>query len=163
MERTLLIRHNWHDRDESKWLFWLEKKLAELGFAVSLSSLPESVKKNASEAVMEIQLVHGIEQKNTYIVRHDPGCLTLLKYCEQLLTRSSVEPILLVAGIPKNNYGNSFSVLKMIGGAKALTIKEGEHDHNPENASSPEELTLAAMDIKLMVVYGGELHKALHA
>ncbi len=110
---------------------------------------------------MEVQLVHGIESKNTYIVRHDPGCLSLLKYCEQLLTRKSLEPALLVAGIPKNNYGNSFSVLKMIGGPKALTVREG--DENEADVSSPEFLTLATMDIKLMVVYGGELYKALRS
>jgi predicted alpha/beta hydrolase family esterase len=161
MDRTLLIRHNWHDRDESKWLFWLEKKLAELGFSVSLAPLPESVKNNAAAAVSEIQLAHGIEPKNTYVVRHDPGCLTLLKYCEQLLTRNNIEPTLLVAGIPKNNYGNSFSILKMIGGPKALTAREG--DETQDYTSAQEQLTLATMDIKLMVVYGGELHKALRA
>jgi predicted alpha/beta hydrolase family esterase len=162
MDRTLLIRHNWHDRDESKWLFWLEKKLNELGFAVSMAPLPEAVAKNTIAAVGEIQATHAIMPQNTYIVRHDPGCLTLLKYCEQLLTRKSVEPTLLVAGIPKRSYLNNFSVLKMIGGPKALAKREAEAEGDiPDYVPDPNQLTLETIDVKLMVVYGGELHKAL--
>jgi len=161
MERTLLIRHNWHDRDESKWLFWLEKKLNELGFSVSMAPLPGAVAKNTVLAVGEIQAMHAIMPHNTYIVRHDPGCLTLLKYCEQLLTRKSVEPTLLVAGIPKRSYNQSFSVLKMIGGPKALSLQETENGQLPEYQPDPNQLTLETIEVKLMVVYGGELTKAL--
>ena len=156
MERTLTIRHNWTNRNDSKWLFWLEKKVAELGFAVSLADLPEIAVKNTAAAVTEIQHAHGISENNTHIVRHDPGCLTLLKYCEHLLKQNSLEPILLVAGIPKRDTG-SFSVLKMIGGPKALTVRHGEAGEEIEYSPEPEELTYSTMDIKLMLVYGGEL------
>jgi predicted alpha/beta hydrolase family esterase len=160
MDRTLIIRHNWHDRDESKWLFWLEKKLTELGFAVSVASMPELAQKNVSSTVDDIQHQHGIGSDNVFVVRYDPGCLTLLKYCEQLLSNKGNEPTLLVAGIPKSNYGQSFSVLKMIGGPHALTAQENNFE-NKEYYQDPEQLTLSTIDIKLMVVYGGELVKAL--
>jgi predicted alpha/beta hydrolase family esterase len=140
MDRTLLIRHNWNDRNESKWLFWLEKKLTELGFSVSLADLPDAVKKNTTAAVGEIQAVHGITPQHTHIVRHDPGCLTLLKYCEQLLKQPHPEPTLLIAGIPK--YNPKVPEYKLLGG-------------------TTDNLTLDTIEIKLVVVYGGELHKAL--
>jgi hypothetical protein len=123
-----------------------------------MSPLPEAAAKDAVSAVGEIQAVHAIMPQNTYIVRHDPGCLTLLKYCEQLLLKKSLEPTLLVAGIPKRNI--SFSVLKMIGGPKALKKTDGEGEM-PEYVPDPNQLTLQTIDVKLMVVYGGELHKAL--
>jgi predicted alpha/beta hydrolase family esterase len=140
MDRTLLIKHNWHDRDESKWLFWLEKKLIQLGFSVTLSDLPEEALHDTETAVQEIEHTHGIESKNVHIIRHDPGCLTLLKYCEQLLYKNTMEPTLLVAGIPKQNHDRSTSIIS----------------YNPA-----ETLTLNTMDIKLMVLFGGQLVKAL--
>lgn len=141
MDRTLLIRHNWHDRDESKWLFWLEKKLTELGFSVSLEPLPDISKKNPTSVVGEIQAVHGIMPQHTHIVRHDPGCLTLLKYCEQLLLkRKNTESAMLIAGIPK--YNPHVPEYKMLGGAT-------------------DNMTLDTIDIKLILIYGGELHKSL--
>lgn len=151
MERTLLIRNNWHDRDESKWLFWLEKKLTELGFAVSLADLPNAAKKDTEHVVAEIQNIHGILPHNTLVVRHDPGCLTLLKYCEQLLLKNTMEPTLLVAGIPKRN-APSASVLKML---------DTNHTYLADYNPGPDNLSLQTMDIKLVVVYGGQLVKAL--
>ncbi|MCC2630362.1 MAG: hypothetical protein K0S38_171 [Candidatus Paceibacter sp.] len=161
MERTLTIRHNWNDRDESKWLFWLEKKLTELGFTVSLADLPDAAKKDTQAAVTEIETIHGIDPRNVIIIRHDPGCLTLLKYCEQLLHKNSMEPVLLIAGIPRRSYGASASVLKMIGGPRGLVKTEGDADDRQQYQQEQRDLTLDTMDIKLMVVYGGQLVKAL--
>jgi predicted alpha/beta hydrolase family esterase len=161
MERTLLIRHNWHDRTESKWLFWLEKKLTELGFSVSVDGLPSEARNNTGVVVRDIQRVYDIADRNVLIVPHDPGSLTLLKYCEQLLAKQTMEPTMLIAGTPRRSYSESFSVIKMLGGPKALQKREDSDADIPSDYNPQQNLTLATMDVKLVVIYGGQLMKAL--
>jgi hypothetical protein len=78
------------------------------------------------------------------------------------LKQPSQESRLLIAGIPKQSHDASLSILKMIGGPKGLIKSDDEEaDDIKDYTPDPQQLTLDTIDIKLVVVYGGELTKTL--
>lgn len=102
MKKRVFIRYNWHGRSDEKWLFWLEKHAKALGCEVSVEEFHYTpYEKTKTDFVKNLQLSYGIAEENVYVVPHDPGCLTLMRYLDQVVSHNVTETVLLVAGIEK--------------------------------------------------------------
>ncbi len=146
MRKKVLISYIWQDRSDERWLFWLKKKLEAKDFEVTFSELPKDLVKSQNQAalIQNLQEVHDIQDKNTYFVAHDPGCLTILTYLEYLAKHDKTEPILLLAGFPKDTGYTQPNTVKRLEGSKAPVVLSGNKD-----------LQLGTLNIKLVVIYGG--------
>lgn len=139
MQKNVLICHKWDGRSEERWLFWLEKKVAALGFAVTLRALPESYAGGDDGWIGDAQTVHGVSHADTYVVRDDPGTLTILKYLERLAATGKQEPTLLVAGGPATGRSAGVTMSDILPGSKLLGSGGAQ----------------SALDIRLAILYGG--------
>ncbi len=148
MIKHVLITYKWEkDRPETKWLFWLEKKLQAQGFQVTMSPLA-TPNRNSKEWIGDLQATYAIPDNNVYLIHHDPGCLTILKYLEFLALSKNVEQALLVAGIPPKNYSTNSEQ------ASPYIRLEGPQEIAIFSSDNPEHLQ--DIDAKLVVLYSVE-------
>jgi predicted alpha/beta hydrolase family esterase len=159
MNKNVLITYNWDDRAESKWLFWLEKKLINKGFSVALAALSDKAarKLEASQSqafISELQQTYAISEQDTHIVEHDPGCLTILKYLESIARHRPLVPSLLIAGSPKKRHWNDapYKNFATLGSGKAVSASRQQ---NLDVHFFPKDVS--HLDIKLVILYGGDL------
>jgi predicted alpha/beta hydrolase family esterase len=157
MKKRVYISHDWNDREEERWLFWLKKKLEALDFEVFLS--------NTQKIPAPSQWLSSFEQslniKETHIVTHDPGCLTILSYLTKLKEHNIKGKVLLIAGqIRKNQRSekllHSPNQYHLISNASQNTNKENK-DAKPvlsEQKSNEQSMLIASLpQPKLVVVY----------
>lgn len=149
MKRNVLISYRWKDRAEAKWLFWLEKKLKLQGFGVAYSDFPK-LSDQKGDWIADIQNAYEISESNVHIVEHDPGTLTILKYLESIARHKPHEPSLLIAGSPKVTYSefqtNSYTMKALMSGEQNLNLDVRRFQKD-----------ISHLDIKLVILYGGEL------
>ena len=169
MKKHVLIRYRWKNRDEERWLFLLEKKIKALGCEVVISPIDSFNSGSDWNAfVTRIQKSHEISDQNTYIVQHDPGSLTILKYLEFLVAHNIPQTVLLVAGV--NNKPEPKSFLNPTSSGSGLFLKTGAYqEHGLDQAqtaiqkSTPGSLSqyrdkeiLKSIDTRLVVLYTQE-------
>lgn len=145
-----LISYKWNGRQEEKWLFWLKKELEARGFIVSLSPFPKSINSDPSDLISTIQNIYLVEDQNTYMVKHDPGCLTIMKYLENLARQKKVEPTLLVAGSEKKTPSIIAAEL-LLGPGKNVT----SFTHLPP---AHRQFFSKLFDIKLVILFSGDVN-----
>ncbi len=151
MTKSVLISYKWdEERGETRWLFWLQKKLEAQNFSVIMSPL-QTPRQETSTWISDIQALYSVPEEHVYIVEHDPGCLTILKYLEYLDRTQHIDTALLVAGKSKTPQGMHNQYIRLEG-AKEIAI------FNPENNSPDNQSQFQNVDAKLVVLYSsGEI------
>ncbi|MBI4176540.1 MAG: alpha/beta fold hydrolase [Candidatus Aenigmarchaeota archaeon] len=97
MKKRVFIVHGWEDHPERGWFSWLQKQLEKRGFEVHAPKMPcQPPALKAWKAFLE-GLV-GVPDKDTYLVGHSAGCMTILRYLEGLPKGYQVGGAVLVAG-----------------------------------------------------------------
>ncbi len=146
MTKSILISYKWDkERGETRWLFWLQKKLEAQGFQVIMSPL-ETPRQETSEWITDIQAIYSVPEEHVYVVDHDPGCLTILKYLEFLDKTPRIETALLVAGKSKTIQGTPNQYIRLEG-AKEIAIFDSQ------NSSENYQSQFQNFDAKLVVLY----------
>jgi len=101
MKRAFLI-HGWDGYPEEGWRPWLKQKLEEQGFDVTVPAMPDTARPEMNAWVEHLKSVVGQVDDQCYFVGHSLGCITILRYLEQLHPEEKVGGVVLVAGFASN-------------------------------------------------------------
>ena len=97
MKRVFII-HCWDGRPNYCWYPWVKKELEKNGFQVVVPAMPETETPKMDKWVPELRKLVGSPDKNTYLVGHSVGCITILRYLESLEKIEKIGGAILVAG-----------------------------------------------------------------
>lgn len=97
MKKVFLI-HGWEGRAEGGWRPWLKKELESRGFEVVVPQMPNTNEPQLSEWLAHLQKIANNPDEQTYFVGHSLGCITILRYIENLSENKKIGGAVLVAG-----------------------------------------------------------------
>ena len=101
MKRAILI-HGWGGVPQGGWKPWLKKELEKKGFKVVVPRMPSTDYPKMNEWLPHLKDVIGKPDKDTYMVGHSLGCITILRYLEGLGKGEVIGGAVLVAGFGKD-------------------------------------------------------------
>lgn len=101
MKRIILI-HGWEGYPEEAWFPWFKKEMEAKGFRVEVPQMPNPDEPQMSEWVPKLAEVVGEPDKDTYMIGHSLGCITILRFLEGLKEGQKVGGAVLVAGFTDN-------------------------------------------------------------
>ena len=102
MKRAFLI-HGWGGYPEEGWLLWLKKELEKLDFEVFVPAMPDTNYPKRGAWLEKLRKTVGEIDKECYFVGHSLGCITILRYLENLKENHEVGGVVLVAGFSDIN------------------------------------------------------------
>ena len=97
MKRVFLI-HGWGGSPDEGWRPWLRDQLAERGFKVYVPAMPDSAHPRMEAWLDTLRETVGVPDEQCYFVGHSLGCITILRYLEELEQNQRVGGAVLVAG-----------------------------------------------------------------
>lgn len=101
MQKKVYIVHGWEGTPDSDWFPWLKKKLESRGFEVIVPQMPNTNNPKLSEWLSHLQKVAVSPDENTFFIGHSLGCITILRYLENLPEETKISGAVLVAGFSK--------------------------------------------------------------
>jgi len=101
-KKRVFIIHGWEGTPESNWFPWLKKELEKQGFVVEVPTMPNTNYPVCSEWLAHLQKVIGKADKNTYLVGHSLGAITILKFIESLPPEQKIGGAVFVAGFSES-------------------------------------------------------------
>lgn len=96
MKRIFII-HGWEGTPNSNWFPWLKKELEKRGIEVHVPQLPDSMNPKFDSWISYVKEYVENPDRNTILVGHSLGCITILRFLENLNTK--VKAVVLVAGL----------------------------------------------------------------
>ena len=97
MKRAILI-HGWEAIPEEGWRPWLRDELVKKGFEVFMPAMPDTKHPKRDGWIGELAKTVGKPDKDTYLVGHSLGNITILRYLESLKPEDEIGGAVLVAG-----------------------------------------------------------------
>jgi hypothetical protein len=98
MQKRFFIVHGWGGSPEGNWFPWLRDMLESRGLAVYLPRMPNAHNPVEGEWVKALDHDVGTLDGNTYFIGHSLGCITILRYLEQIGGEQVAGGCVLVAG-----------------------------------------------------------------
>jgi predicted alpha/beta hydrolase family esterase len=95
---TCIIVHCWEGYPEYCWYPWLKDKLEKEGWNVIVPEMPETVTPTLQKWLPKLQEIANNPNENLYLVGHSLGCITILRYLENLKENQKVGGVVMVAG-----------------------------------------------------------------
>lgn len=95
--KTAIIVHGWAYNPDMNWYPYVKKELEARGFQVQVPEMPNSEEPSISEWVHKLKEIMPNPDKGTYFIGHSIGCQTILRYLQELPTKTKVGPIIFVA------------------------------------------------------------------
>ena len=97
-KKRLVIVHGWEGSPEEGWFPWLKAEMEKRGWEVSVPALPNSAEPEQARWLPYLQMIVGKVDKNTFMVGHSLGCITILRFLERLPKEEFIGGAILVAG-----------------------------------------------------------------
>lgn len=97
MKPIVYIVHGYGADANSNFFLWLKKKLNEIDIDCESLNLPNTNNPKLNEWLNTLNKAIDIN-KDVYIVAHSLGCITTLKYIEQLNPETKIKGVILVSG-----------------------------------------------------------------
>ncbi len=97
MKRVFII-HCWEGYPEYCWYPSVKRGLEEKGFEVQVPEMPETDFPKLKKWFPTLRQAVGKPDKDTYLVGHSVGCITILRYLESLGEGEQVGGAVFVAG-----------------------------------------------------------------
>lgn len=97
MKRVIIV-HCWDGYPAYCWYPDTKKTLEAEGFQVLVPEMPETNAPKLSLWLPKLQELVGEPDEETYLVGHSSGCITILRYLEQLKEKQKIGGAVLVAG-----------------------------------------------------------------
>lgn len=97
MRKRAFFIHGWGGSPEEAWRPWLRERLEEKEFIVINLSMPNTDYPQMNEWVEVLNDAVGTPDKNCYFVGHSLGCITILRFLENLPQSKKVGGALLIA------------------------------------------------------------------
>lgn len=98
MAKRVFLLHGWEGSPHSNWLPWLKSRLEEQKIKVSVPALPDPYNPKLDFWLDTLSKTVGNPDENIYLVGHSLGCITILRYLENLKKGQIVGGVILVAG-----------------------------------------------------------------
>jgi predicted alpha/beta hydrolase family esterase len=98
MKKQVFIIHGYSATPTDNWFPWLKGELEKKGFDVFVPQMPNTDNPKIQEWLPYLQSLVGKCDKNTYLVGHSLGTITILKYLESLPKNQKAGGIVLVGG-----------------------------------------------------------------
>lgn len=100
--RRAIIVHGWEGHPEEGFFPWLKKELEQRGFVVEVPAMVPADAPTLEGWVPQLARVIGEPTPDTYCIGHSIGCITILRYLEQLPEAKRIGGAVLVAGFTDN-------------------------------------------------------------
>lgn len=97
MKRVFII-HGYTGNPRKNWFPWLRSELENLGIAVTVPAMPNTLFPRLDRWLPHLQKVVGAVDEDTYFVGHSLGCPTILRFLEALPDGQQAGGAVLVAG-----------------------------------------------------------------
>lgn len=101
-QKRVYIIHGWEGTPESNWFPWLKEQLEARGSDVMVPALPNTDNPIFSEWLACMQKVIKMPYKNTYLIGHSLGVITILRFLELLPPGQKIGGAVFVAGFPES-------------------------------------------------------------
>ena len=98
IHKKLIIVHGWEGSPEGGWFPWLKSEMERKGWEVHIPALPNSNNPKIHEWLGLLAQVADSVDENTYMVGHSLGCVTILKFLENLDEKQKIGGVILIAG-----------------------------------------------------------------
>ncbi len=105
MKQRVIIVHGWMGKPDGDWIPWIKEELENRGAEVVVPRLSHPLHPQLSVWLSEIQQVIGVPDEQTYFIGHSLGCMTVLRYFEQLDTPQQIGGAVLVAAFATQPFG----------------------------------------------------------
>jgi hypothetical protein len=102
MPKRIFLIHGWEGYPEEGWRPWLKSKLEKEGFSVFVPAMPDTKHPKMDDWIKHLIKIVGIPDKDCYFVGHSLGCITILRYLENLEDGQEVGGAVLIAGFTSN-------------------------------------------------------------
>ena len=101
MKRVISI-HGWGGYPDEGWRPWLRKELDKNNIVLVNPEMPETETPTLQKWVSHLSSTIGVPDKDTCLVGHSLGCITILRYLETLKDDQGIGGAILVAGFGKD-------------------------------------------------------------
>lgn len=101
MKRAIIV-HCWGGTPDYCWYPWLKKQLEAKGFQVTVPAMPETDEPKLAAWLPKLAQAIGTPDEETYLVGHSLGCITIMRYLEQLPDGIRVGGVAFAAGFANN-------------------------------------------------------------
>jgi hypothetical protein len=102
MNKRAFLIHGWEGYPEEGWRPWLKKELENKGFEVTVLAMPDSAHPKMNAWLNHLRKIVKTPDENCYFVGHSLGCITILRYLENLAPSQKVGGVVLAAGFTSN-------------------------------------------------------------
>lgn len=96
MKRIFII-HGWDSTPQEGWFPWLKKQLEQKGFEAVVLAMPQTNEPMLATWVSHLFQIIINPDKETYLVGHDIGATTVLRYLEKLPQDEKIGGAVLIA------------------------------------------------------------------
>lgn len=96
--KTCIIVHCWEGYPKYCWYPWVKTELEKKGFKVIVPEMPDTVTPIFSKWLRKLQEIAKDANNEIYLVGHSLGCITILRYLENLQANKTVGGVVMVAG-----------------------------------------------------------------
>ncbi len=97
-KKKLIIVHGWEGYPEEGWFPWLKTEMERRDWSVQVPAMPNTNQPEQTRWVPYLVTIAGEVDRNTFLVGHSLGCITILRFLERLPMKSSIGGVVLVAG-----------------------------------------------------------------
>lgn len=101
MKRAIVV-HCWGGYPDYCWYPWVKEKLEKNGFEVEIPSFPDTDEPKFEAWLKKIKEVAGDPSEDLYLIGHSLGCITIMRYLEDLDESQKVGGVVLVAGFSED-------------------------------------------------------------
>jgi uncharacterized protein len=102
IQKRVFIIHGWCGYPEEGWFPWLKAELEKKNFSTLIPQMPSTRNPVFSEWLDTIKKLVGEPDSQTFFVGHSLGCVTIVRYLEQLPADVRIGGCVFVAGFSNN-------------------------------------------------------------
>lgn len=135
MKRVVIV-HCWDGYPNYCWYPKTKKELEEKGFEVLVPEMPETGMPKLSLWLPKLKKVIKKPDENLFLIGHSAGCITIMRYLEQLEKNQKIGGVVFVAGFTddlgydelKNFFETSIDFEKIKSKAKKFVAINSDND-----------------------------------
>ena len=160
MKRAFII-HGYTGHPTKNWFPWLKGELEQHGYQVEVPAMPHADAPQLDEWLPYLGKCIGQPDRDTYLIGHSLGCITILRYLESLPEGEQIAGTVLVAGFSRkihfheldNFFEQPLDYSKCAAATQAITCINSTND--PHVPLEEGEVLRDKLGAKLIVIENG--------
>lgn len=102
MSKKAILIHGWDGSPDGGCFPWLKQKLLSENWEVVAPQMPNPAEPNMEKWLEQLDNTLRDLDENCYLLGHSLGCITILRFLEQLNKNSKIGGVVLLAGFTSN-------------------------------------------------------------